>query len=364
MRSDVVKNGKRPARPQLQDDIGREFDDNLWSLIEECWSQEASNRPTAETVSLRLGGVNGCLLNPAEMYKKGMAALTEELARVKERSKAAIQDLETVLARRELEQAELKKELDEKRDFCTQVEKNADERIKSARQDLETEIAKLRDSLAKREQEKAELEKDLDEERDLRKQVEKNADERSKAARQDLETELAKLRDSLARRELEKAELKKGVDEERQSHKQLEKDANDSELLIQILRTDGPGMALSGPTAIVQKPIVQAESQPIPNGIYLIKNRTGDFYWSMSGSYQRVHFWYKEKKSCGELQPLKGERAFFFNYSSAQRIIVFRSGKSYLMLMVTSPSQNPGHHISRCGLMLTILCLCSQFRGD
>ena len=44
-------------------------------------------------------------------------------------------------------------------------------------QDLETELAKLRSSLAGRDLEQAELKKDLDEERDLRKRVEKNADE-------------------------------------------------------------------------------------------------------------------------------------------------------------------------------------------
>ena len=60
----------RPAKPQPQGDIGREFDDKLWSLIEECWSQESSKRPTAETVSFGLGGVNGCLVNAAEMYKE------------------------------------------------------------------------------------------------------------------------------------------------------------------------------------------------------------------------------------------------------------------------------------------------------
>ena len=84
--------------------------------------------------------------------------LTEELARVK----AAKQDLETELARRELEQSELKRDLDEERHLrkqveknAEQVEKNADERIKSVRQDLETELARLRDSLAKRELEQA-----------------------------------------------------------------------------------------------------------------------------------------------------------------------------------------------------------------
>ena len=118
--------------------------------------------------------MNGGLVNPAEMYKeslKEIATLTEELARERERSKAEILDLETELARRELEQGELKKDLDLERHLrkqveknAEQVEKNADERIKSVRQDLETELAKLRDSLAKRELELAELKKDLDEE--------------------------------------------------------------------------------------------------------------------------------------------------------------------------------------------------------
>ena len=59
-----------------------------------------------------------------------------------------------------------------------------------------TGLAKLRNSLERRELEQVELKKDL-------KQAEKNADE-SKAVRQDLETELANLRNSLAlaRREI------------------------------------------------------------------------------------------------------------------------------------------------------------------
>ena len=48
---------------------------------------------------------------------------------------------------------------------------------KAARQELETELADLRNSLAGREREQAELKKGLDEERDLRKQLETKADE-------------------------------------------------------------------------------------------------------------------------------------------------------------------------------------------
>ena len=215
--------------------------------------------------------MNGCLVNPAEMYKKEIASLTEELAREKERSKAAKQDFETELARRELEyaelkkeQVELKKELDGERDLRKQVEKNAEQRIKSARQDFET-------VLARRELEQAELKKELDEERNLRKQVEKNAEERIKSARQDLETELA-------RREPEQAELKKDLDEEELLPKQLETDAN--ELTISI---HGPDVSPSEQMAIVQKPDVQVESPSIPNGTYLIRNRTANIYWYASG---------------------------------------------------------------------------------
>ena len=124
---------RRPARPQPQADTDHGFDDKLWKLVEECWSQEPSNRPTATKVFLRLGDENGCTAKPAEIYKE-IADLTTELARVKGRSKAA-------------------------------------------RQEFEVELDKLRDSLARQEREKAELKKDLDEERDLRKRLEKNADE-------------------------------------------------------------------------------------------------------------------------------------------------------------------------------------------
>ena len=275
LRRNVVKDAMRPAKPQLQGDIGREFDDKLWSLIEECWAQEPSNRPTAETVSLRLGGANGCLVNPAEMYKKEIAILTEELTRVKLRSEATRQDLEKELAklrnsleRRELE---LKKELDEERDLRKQVEKNADERIKAVRQDFETEV---------------------------RKRVEKNAGERIEAVRRDFETELAKLRDSLTRRELEQAELKKDLDEERELRKQVEFIANKrSKAARQDLETEIAHL----PMAIVQKPIVQVESLSIPNGIYIIKNRIKNLYWItlpmfLMGQEPMVYFWVTERR--------------------------------------------------------------------
>jgi hypothetical protein len=64
LRSNVVKSANRPAKPQSQADIDRGLDDKLWSLIEDCWSQMPSKRPTAATVSLILGDVNGYPVGP------------------------------------------------------------------------------------------------------------------------------------------------------------------------------------------------------------------------------------------------------------------------------------------------------------
>ena len=127
----MVESANRPARPQPQADIDHGFDDKLWSLLEECWSQEPSNRPTAATVSFGLVDKNGLPAEPAEMYKKEIAKLAAELARVKERNNVA-------------------------------------------KQELDKELAELRNSLAGQKREQAELKKDLDEERDLRKRLEKN----------------------------------------------------------------------------------------------------------------------------------------------------------------------------------------------
>ena len=121
-------------------------------------------------------------------------------------------------------------------------------------------------------EERRELElKELDEEGNLRKQVEKNAEERIKSTRQDLETDLS-------RQKLEQAELKKELDEERLLRKQLETGSN--ELTVSIY---GPGVSPSEQMAIVQKPDVQVESPSIPNGTYIIKNRTRDIYWYGNG---------------------------------------------------------------------------------
>ena len=269
-----------------------------------------------------LGGVNGRLVNPAEMYKNEIAVLTEELARVK-------------------------KELDEERDLRKRVEKNADERSKAARQ-FETELAKLRESLAKRELEQAELKKDLNEERNLRKQVEKNADERSKAARQDLETELADLRNSLTRRELEQAELKKGVDEEMQIPKQLETDAN--ELPISILRTDGPDMSPKG------------KNPSIPDGKYVIKNRARDIFWNPQfNPIRTVYFKSTTMQYAKNNKFMQVNNHKFLIIQVFQRLNLFRSGISHKMPMVTSPWLGMVH---LRGLVSKLLGLQCQFRGD
>ena len=53
-----MKSGKRPPKPHsfLEPQADN---DKLWSVIEDCWSQEPLNRPTAEAVSLKLRDVNG-----------------------------------------------------------------------------------------------------------------------------------------------------------------------------------------------------------------------------------------------------------------------------------------------------------------
>ena len=193
----MVKFANRPAKPQPQSDIGHGFDDNLWKLVEECWSQEPSDRPTAATVFLRLGDVNGCPVKPAEMCKKEMSDLTAELASVKERSKAARQEFEAELAKlrdslamREREQAELMKDLDEERDLLARREREKAE--------LKKDLDKDKDLLARLEREQAKLKKDLDEERDLRKRLEKNSEELSAQVLQSLnEVNLTENRDDV-----------------------------------------------------------------------------------------------------------------------------------------------------------------------
>ena len=60
---------------------------------------------------------------------------------------------------------------------------------------------------------------------------------------------------------------------------------------ISISRTDGPGLSPNEPMAIVQMPIVQVETPPIPDGKYFIKNRAANIYWVSCGPITNVLFW-------------------------------------------------------------------------
>ena len=67
-------------------------------------------------------------------------------------------------------------------------------------------------------------------------------------------------------------------------------DAPLKEGYISILGTDGPGLSPHEPMAIVQIPIIQVEC-PIPDGRYLIKNRTADILWNSSAKFEAVFFY-------------------------------------------------------------------------
>ena len=66
---------------------------------------------------------------------------------------------------------------------------------------------------------------------------------------------------------------------------------------VSILGTDVPGLSPHDPVAVVQKPIIQkpivkVESPLIPDGRYIIKNRTADIFWNaQSIPIKTVHFW-------------------------------------------------------------------------
>lgn len=50
----LVINGGNPTRPSNAEIILRGFDDQIWSMMEECWQKEASARPTALKIAQRL----------------------------------------------------------------------------------------------------------------------------------------------------------------------------------------------------------------------------------------------------------------------------------------------------------------------
>ena len=101
---------------------------------------------------------------------------------------------------------------------------------------------------------------------------------------------------------------------------------------ISILRTDGPGLSPNEPMAIV----VQVE-RPIPDGKYLIKNRAADIFWNAwTNPIRTVYFW------SGTMEIATHHDNCDFHVSEhspiidVQRINFFQSGKSHMILMVTS----------------------------
>ena len=91
---------------------------------------------------------------------------------------------------------------------------------------------------------------------------------------------------------------------------------------ISILGTDGPGLDMDNPMAIVQKPIVQVEN-PIPDGRYAIKNRAEDSFWDSlkKNPFEVVYFYFGsvEAKNDTGMQV----RSIVLQLSSVQRITLF-----------------------------------------
>ena len=100
---------------------------------------------------------------------------------------------------------------------------------------------------------------------------------------------------------------------------------------ISILRTDGPGQSPEEPIAIVQAE-VQAEVTSIPDGRYIIKNRSADVYWC-AGTDGKVYFC---KVTLEHAKQYEWFQVEFSNYSSVQMIILFQSMTSQTTPMVVS----------------------------
>ena len=63
---------------------------------------------------------------------------------------------------------------------------------------------------------------------------------------------------------------------------------------ISTLQTDGPGLSPNEPMAIVLTPI-ESPSESISDGLYLIKNRALDIYWTADyNPIKTVYFWSPE----------------------------------------------------------------------
>jgi hypothetical protein len=59
----AVMRGTRPSRPSYDTCLIRGLDDELWSLIELCWTQEPNNRPAAHQIVERLSSLPTCTVD-------------------------------------------------------------------------------------------------------------------------------------------------------------------------------------------------------------------------------------------------------------------------------------------------------------
>ena len=115
----------------------------------------------------------------------------------------------------------------------------------------------------------------------------------------------------------------------------ISSDAPLKEGYISIIGTDGPGLSMDEPMAIVQMPIVQVES-PIPDGRYAIKNRAADFFWETRdvNRIMVVHFYSGTAQATNDNEQQVRNILQLFKCSKDNSL--FRSGTSHMMLMVTS----------------------------
>ena len=109
---------------------------------------------------------------------------------------------------------------------------------------------------------------------------------------------------------------------------------------ISIPRTDFPGLSRNDPMAIVQVESTLTLAS-IPDGKYFIKNRAADIFWNVGNSpIMTIYFW--PKPTSTSLEQAKGNNWLqvnkhrISNYSSVQRINLFCSGTSQMIVMVTS----------------------------
>ena len=136
-------------------------------------------------------------------------------------------------------------------------------------------------------------------------------------------------------------------------------DAPLKEGYISVLRTDCPGLSPNEPMAIV-------ESSPISDGNYVIKNRASSIFWYTGHSpIQTVHFGnvtLEQAKDISNKHIQVSRILQLFRCSKDKSINIYRSGKSQIVLIVTSP----WHHrmLHPRGLVPTLLGLRCQFRGD